>query len=223
MDQYEIYPQRTPHSQSYGTIFETILFGKRVDLVMQDPRDQLFEQVESYPWGQDADFQSGLEAILGAGPSPEQTQELTLRARCYYYERKHGCPELNFDSYKAWRTQHKMPAVGDIATNGISSQTPLAAPSNLSDNKPQAVASTSNSASDPAAPYPNSFAQIVDLITKGEPIPGIREIPDTVLSGKKSESRMAKRRKPWEKDGALEIGGSTTITLDMGGPEPKNE
>jgi Family of unknown function (DUF5572) len=50
-----------------------------------------------------------------------------------------------------------------------------------------------------AAPYPPSFAQIVALITSGQPIPGIREIPDEI-STDVSEPKLPKRRKPWEKD-----------------------
>ena len=47
----------------------------------------LFEQLDSYDWDSDEDFKNGLEAILGANPSPEQAAELTLRARCFYYDR----------------------------------------------------------------------------------------------------------------------------------------
>ncbi len=48
---------------------------------------QIFEQLEAYPWNKDAEFQGGLTAILGPNPSPEQAEELTLRARCFYYAR----------------------------------------------------------------------------------------------------------------------------------------
>ncbi len=48
---------------------------------------QLFSQMEKYPWTEDAEFQGGLTAILGSNPSPEQAEELTLRARCFYYAR----------------------------------------------------------------------------------------------------------------------------------------
>ncbi|KAF2857953.1 hypothetical protein K470DRAFT_283548 [Piedraia hortae CBS 480.64] len=44
-----------------------------------------------------------------------------------------------------------------------------------------------------------SFAEICDMVVCGRPVPGIKEIPDTVLVGKASESRAEKRRKPWEK------------------------
>lgn len=52
-----------------------------------DSHSNTFEKLESYPWDEDADFQSGLAAILGPNPSPEQATELTLRARCFYYSR----------------------------------------------------------------------------------------------------------------------------------------
>ena len=49
-------------------------------------------------------------------------------------------------------------------------------------------------------PYPTSFSQIVDLITNGQPIPGIKEVPNTLLSGQESLAVTAKRKKPWERD-----------------------
>lgn len=56
--------------------------------------------------------------------------------------------------------------------------------------------------------YPSSFAHIVELITNNQPIPGIEEIPDTVLAGHDEPSKATKRRKPWEKDVAAEVVGS---------------
>ena len=53
---------------------------------------------------------------------------------------------------------------------------------------------------EPPAPYPTSFSQIVELITSGDPIPGIKEVPDTVLQGRSSQPTTVERRKPWEKD-----------------------
>ena len=54
--------------------------------------------------------------------------------------------------------------------------------------------------SEPPAPYPTTFAHIVELITTGQPIPGIKEIPNTVLEGQGTAAEKPKRRKPWEKD-----------------------
>lgn len=49
--------------------------------------EQLFQQLDTYPWDSDEEFQSGLLAILGPNPSSEQAEPLTLRARCFYYSR----------------------------------------------------------------------------------------------------------------------------------------
>lgn len=48
------------------------------------------------------------------------------------------------------------------------------------------------------APYPQTFAEIVALITSGAPIPGIQEIPDTILPSLATQPVAQKRRKPWE-------------------------
>lgn len=47
-------------------------------------------------------------------------------------------------------------------------------------------------------PYPLTFSEIVELITTGGPVPGVKEIPDTVLEGRASESTSCSRKKPWE-------------------------
>ena len=48
---------------------------------------QLFRKLDDYPWDLDEEFQNGLRAILGPSPSPLQADQLTLRARCFYYSR----------------------------------------------------------------------------------------------------------------------------------------
>jgi len=61
--------------------------------------------------------------------------------------------------------------------------------------------STTSPTTDPAPPYPTSFAEIVDLITQDKPIPGIEEIPTTVLEpGSSKQDRAERRKKPWEQD-----------------------
>ena len=49
--------------------------------------EAIFQQLESYPWNSDTEFQSGLQAILGPNPTPEHAQQLELRARCFYFSR----------------------------------------------------------------------------------------------------------------------------------------
>ena len=63
-----------------------------------------------------------------------------------------------------------------------------------------APASAAPTAMGDETPYPSSFARVVELITTGQPIPGIQQIPDTVLVGQGAPSVVPPRRKPWEKD-----------------------
>jgi len=64
---------------------------------------------------------------------------------------------------------------------------------------------SSDSALEPATPaqppavYTPTFDEIVALIQSNQPIPGIRDIPDTVLTGQGSTTTTPARRKPWER------------------------
>lgn len=47
--------------------------------------------------------------------------------------------------------------------------------------------------------YPSKYQHIVDLIMQGKPIPGVKQIPDTVLGHEaSSRSDIGQRKKPWE-------------------------
>ncbi|KAF1990572.1 hypothetical protein K402DRAFT_347437 [Aulographum hederae CBS 113979] len=157
----------------------------------QSPSQTLFHQVDQYNWDQDEDFQAGLSAILGSNASPDQAAELGLRARCFFYSRKFNT-NVDFDQYKAWREENGATSPVTNGSRPIQSVTALQPPS-----QPQA-----SGGAEPAAPYPTSFAQIVELITTGKPVPGIKDIPDTVLEGQGTEATKPKRRKPWEKEEA---------------------
>ncbi|KAK3060710.1 hypothetical protein LTS18_007926 [Coniosporium uncinatum] len=142
----------------------------------------LYQQLDQYDWDADEEFQGGLSAILGPDPAPEQAAELALRAR------KFNVP-VDFDQYKAWRESRLTPS---NTTNGLN-------PSASAAETPQATPVAISGAS-PEAPYPTSFSHIVELITTGQPVPGIKEIPNTVLEGQGTESAKPRRKKPWEQD-----------------------
>lgn len=67
-----------------------------------------------------------------------------------------------------------------------------------------------------AALYPLSFNHIVELITSGQPIPGIKDVPDIVLEGQASQTMKAKRKKPWEKS----LGDEGAPNKGTGHPSP---
>jgi hypothetical protein len=187
---------------------------------------QLFQKLEEYPWDKDSEFQvrnhvsgterytdmhqGGLMAILGDSSSPLQIQQLTLRARCFYYSRKNSQP-IDFDAYKSWRaSQADLPSLDTHPRLKQASQPSQPPPHKLFPASstyeiPPAEVTTPEATEagpdgEPEAPYPQTFSQIVALITSGAPIPGIKEIPSTVLADKATIPQATKRRKPWEKD-----------------------
>ncbi|KAK5122711.1 hypothetical protein LTR85_003626 [Meristemomyces frigidus] len=148
----------------------------------------LFNQLDCYLWDEDQEFQGGLSAILGSVRDPAQVEHLTLRAKCYYYARKAGT-HVDFDGYKHW-VEHG--GQGD-GTNGMSEPVQL----NLTEEVGEGGSGDGGMAN---APKPASFAEICDMIAEGKPIPGIKDIPDTILEGQASDNQTSKRKKPWEKD-----------------------
>ncbi|KAJ4402408.1 hypothetical protein N0V91_007273 [Didymella pomorum] len=157
-----------------------------------DGANDVFEALERYNWDDDVEFQAGLSAILGSNSSPEQAAELALRARCFYYARKYNTT-VDFEAYKAYRNARGRPPP---QTTGVQ---PLDF-SESSFDAPSGVMPAPANPSEPPAPYPTSFAHIVELITTGQPIPGIKEIPNTILEGQGTQAEKPKRRKPWEKE-----------------------
>jgi hypothetical protein len=131
----------------------------------------------------------GLTAILGSATSPSQIQSLTLRARCFYYSRKHSIP-VDFEAYKTHCLKNDPNSAENLPNPSV---------------YPTASAASTVPKSEDNPPYPTSFAEVVALITTGAPIPGIKEIPPTVLSEQATKPSVNKRRKPWERDDAMPL------------------
>jgi hypothetical protein len=190
-----------------------------------DGLNDVYEALERYNWDDDVEFQSGLSAILGSNSTPEQAAELALRARCFYYARYvlvnagYGALKLthsrkfnmniDFDGYKSYRQARGRPPPTPSA-NGTQ---PLAE-ATASNDAPGGIMPASAAAGEPPAPYPTSFAHIVELITSGQPVPGIKEIPGTVLTGQGTEPAKQRRKKPWEKEESAATGsGAQTSAI----------
>ncbi|KAJ5263705.1 hypothetical protein N7478_011310 [Penicillium angulare] len=152
----------------------------------------IFERLRDYPFNTDQEFANGLAIILGHPATPATEEEinrdddLVLQAKCFFFSRNENLTSpIEFAAYKSWLA----------SSTPSESQQPTQA-TDESDTSGNEKAATTEPA------YPSSFAHIVDLITTGQPIPGIEQIPDTVLTGHEISSEKPRRRKPWEKDGA---------------------
>ena len=98
--------------------------------------------------------------------------------------------------YRQWRETHRLKPILQRSVSEVGSQPE--GNGSISEASGQ-TAADSDIPTAGAAPYPSSFNHIVELITSGAPIPGIKEIPDTILEGQASEPTKVTRRKPWEK------------------------
>ncbi|EPS34155.1 hypothetical protein POX_a00868 [Penicillium oxalicum] len=156
-----------------------------------------FAKLKAYPFTSDPEFANGLAIILNHPGTPASEEEITrdddlvLKAKCFFFSRKENItPAIDFSAYKAWLSGESVESSPTQAEAGSSRQNKL--DTEAADLNPD------TSAPEPA--YPNSFAHIVELITTGKPIPGIEQIPDTVLEGHDISSEKPRRRKPWEQD-----------------------
>lgn len=48
-------------------------------------------------------------------------------------------------------------------------------------------------------PYSSNYQNVVELIMSGKEVPGIKQIPETVLAEQGSQPEAEARKKPWEK------------------------
>lgn len=154
----------------------------------------LYHQLDSYDWEDDPEFQGGLNAILGPIQDQAQVDHLTLRAKCYYYARKTGTP-VDFDGYKRWIEYGR----GENGANGTADDA-IPPPGGVETTAGVGANYGGGAGGMADAPKPASFADICEMIAEGKPIPGIKDIPDTILEGQASEAHREKRRKPWEKE-----------------------
>ncbi|KAE8375882.1 hypothetical protein BDV26DRAFT_294592 [Aspergillus bertholletiae] len=166
---------------------------------------EIYEKLRSYPFHTDHEFAKGLAIILGHPDTPATETEiscnddLVLQAKCFYLSRKERLTHpIKFTAYKAWLQSDTLPG------NEVANTTPQQLHAPVADTH-MSVDDTNQTPTPVQEPtYPSSFAHIVELITTGHPVPGIQQIPDTILKGHDTASTKPKRRKPWEKDEAPE-------------------
>ncbi|KAI5852139.1 hypothetical protein BZA05DRAFT_36514 [Tricharina praecox] len=149
-----------------------------------------FFKIRDYTWENNAEFQAGLRSIVSSAAAND-VRVLTNRAKCFYFAKKTGV-HVSDAEYQAW------------LDGGMTS--PPTTPDEHEDEHEhghghEEVEQEAGGEKD-EAPYPKSFAEVVELITAGKPIPGIMEIPDTILPlPTEAEAATAPvRRKPWEKE-----------------------
>ncbi|GBF60841.1 hypothetical protein TMEN_3297 [Trichophyton mentagrophytes] len=141
----------------------------------------IYQRLSSYSFTEDPEFKLGLAVILGQPGTPatdeqvNRTDELVMKAKCFYFSKKYAIqPPIDHTSYEHWLQ-----------------------PQSRNENIPISSTSDNNNGNEAA------WSELVPVSTAPEerqPIPGIQQIPDTVLTGQETASTAQRRRKPWEKD-----------------------
>ena len=169
---------------------------------------QTYAQFSKYPFSTDSEWQAGLSSILGHPDTPttegeiEANPGLVLNAKLFYFARKFGVEQkIDAKGYVEWLRGEADQKTGQ--KEHIAAQ-PLATSENGTiEGTVTEAASDQAKSGGQEPPYPTSFAAIVDLITANKPVPGIEQIPNTVLEmGSSKIDKTQRRKKPWEKDDA---------------------
>ncbi|KAK6528720.1 hypothetical protein TWF694_003960 [Orbilia ellipsospora] len=183
--------------------------AKPLELEISPEDDRLFLSLEDYCWEDDPEFQSGLTQILTTATDPSHVRQLTRQAKCFFYARKISRP-ISFPLYSAWLDREESSAprcrspscqVGPALDPTDEIQIQISNNDNDDNSNPTMTTDSRDKkeeTGDDKTPYPTSFAQIVELITSGKPIPGIKEIPNTLNTAPPTQNTAQQRRKPWE-------------------------
>ncbi|CVK86845.1 uncharacterized protein FMAN_05901 [Fusarium mangiferae] len=179
----------------------------------------IFTAFDTYPWTKDKNFMSGLYAILGE-PGQQNPQaslaDMAIHARIFYYAQRIGV-SIEFSAYKAWLASNPDYQPLDVLPEeyrqrDVANASPVpvldwqkAAPKTDLYVDRKTAAAQSGSQDQPS--YPMGFAEMIKLIQEGKPVPGIRQIPNTVVRDPavKPVGARAVPRKPWEKDTTVDM------------------
>lgn len=132
--------------------------------------------------------QSGLDAILGApGASQGSPTDMATHARIFYYAQRIGTT-IDFSSYSAWLDRHPDHQPPDVLPEEHRPASPTLLPWQQAapkadlfvDKSSQKTQDSATAASEDEPAYPMAFAEMIRLLQEGKPIPGIREIPNTI-------------------------------------------
>lgn len=173
-------------------------------------QEEVYREFQDFDWASLPDFQEGLSEILAGHllslqeqdplvtsiPAADQ-QQLIDQAKLFFFC-SHTGHILNLDDFYAWKRNNgaKITLLPEEAPEAAAKvSVPETAPATA-----PAAAPTQSTTGTAAleTPYSSNYQQLVELIVSGQPIPGIKQIPDTVLLDKKSESQAKARPKPWE-------------------------
>lgn len=157
---------------------------------MSNPQEEVYREYANYDWDSFTEFQEGIAQILESHLQTMQEQDPSItsipaldrqqlidQAKSFFFCSKTG-HIFNLDDYEQWKLHNQV----DKKEPKIQEITPEEA---LTEALTE-------------APYSSNYQELVELIVAGKPVPGIKEIPDTILPEKSSKPVQQQRTKPWE-------------------------
>lgn len=189
-------------------------------------QEDVYKQFLNYDFGADDDFVTGLQEIIDGHVESLREQDplatvlaadraqLTDQAKVFFFCLKTG-NILELDEYRVWlarggnrykkseqieEIEEGEQTSGEQTAEGEQTQAAIGDGTNATslDTTSQAP-DTASQAPEGTAPYSSNYQNVVELILAGKEVPGIKEIPDTVLPEQQSEAQASQRKKPWEK------------------------
>ncbi|KAI8836354.1 hypothetical protein BC829DRAFT_421710 [Chytridium lagenaria] len=167
------------------------------DEVLENMFDNEFKAFLRYDFSADPSFETGLktikEKLVG---KPESEVEVAIeKAKWFYYSR--FVKPFDYQEYMAWKLRTSGSALSSESATEQSAAIAMSQPSIQDLENPKSETTSLTTDSQPN--YPKTFAEICALVAQGKPIPGIRQIPNTLHDvEKQSQSILKPRKKPWE-------------------------
>lgn len=177
--------------------------------------DAVFAQFESYDWDADKDYKDALHDVLAlrlesiqeqdplakAVPSHEQ-DVLVWQTKLYVFCSATG-HILSLDDFWSWQRNRKIVEIHEESQDSNredETEHPLTITNAVEETcgEPESMASESETSKNDDAPYSSNYQSLVELIIAGKPVPGVKEIPNTVLEGHELSLTASARPKPWE-------------------------
>jgi len=157
--------------------------------------EKIYEKFDSYDWEGDQAFKTGVQKVLDlksiSNTSPE-AQPLIEKYKFFYFSKRNG--PVDRDTFEQWKsTQPKSRSSGEGAQTTPDLSRPWFEQISGTNGSVYLATEIDNDSKGP------SFDEIVELISSGKPVPGIRQIPDQLSTEPPSiSSSPAPPRKPWE-------------------------
>ncbi|KAK5660890.1 hypothetical protein OQA88_12263 [Cercophora sp. LCS_1] len=192
--------------------------------------DIFFRKFNDYPWLRDRPFLQALLPTVGpqtATPFTRPTAlSLTLQARIWWFSTRFATT-IDRTLYETWSTTHPSQVDAQLLDKITQIQKQLVRAEEEESQLPAWMVSApkkvdlgvkaddgdvrdsdGNGNGNEKAPYPAHFQAIIEAVTTGKPVEGVREIPNTVVrkEGITAVGKMQAPRKPWERQRS-EIGG----------------